>query len=70
MKHFLEKMKSPDWVWAEQYEHTEQKDEAMLLQDSVVSFVDSGTESMLLCVICTLLYGSWQSVFITNMLTL
>lgn len=70
MKHFLEKMGSPDWVWAEQYEHTEQKDENTLMQDSVVFFLDNGTESMLLCVLCTLLYGSWQPVFVTNTLTL
>jgi hypothetical protein len=70
MKHFFEKMGSADWVWAEQYERTEQKDETMLMQDSFLSFVDDGTESMLLCVVCTLLYSSWQSVFITNMLTL
>ena len=70
MKHFLEKMGSPDWVWAEKYEHTEQEDETMLMQDSVVFFVENETESMLLCVVCTLLYSSWQSVFITNKLTL
>jgi len=70
MKHFLEKMRSPDWVWAEQYEQTEKKDETMLMQDSVVSSVDTGTESMLLCVVCTLLYGSWQSVLVTKALTL
>jgi len=70
MNHFLEKMRSPDWVWAEQYEHTEEEDETMLMQDSFVSSVDTGTESMLQCVVCTLLYGSWQSVFITNTLTL
>lgn len=69
-KHFLEKMGSPDWVWAEQYERTKQKDETMLMQDSLAFFVDNGTGSMLLCVVCTLLYGSWQSVFVTNMLTL
>lgn len=70
MKHFLEKMRSPDWVWAEKYEHTEQKDETMLMQDSVVFVVDNGTESMLLCVLCTLLYSSCKYVFITNALTL
>ena len=70
MKHFLEKMGSPDWVWAEKYEHTEQEDETMLMQDSVVFFVENETESMLLCVVCTLLYSSWQSVFVTNKLTL
>lgn len=69
MKHFLEKMGSPDWVWAEQYEQTEEKDETMLMQDSVVFLADNGTESMLLCVLRTLLYGSWQSVFATNALT-
>jgi hypothetical protein len=46
MKHFLEKMRSPDWVWAEQYERAEEKDETMLMQDSVVFFMDNGTESM------------------------
>jgi len=69
MKHFLEKMRSPDWVWAEQYERTEQKDEAMLMEDSIVSSVDNGNDSMLLCVVCTLLCGNWQSVFVTNTLT-
>jgi hypothetical protein len=47
MKHFLEKMRNSDWVWAEQYERTEEKDESMLMQDSIVFFVDNGTESML-----------------------
>jgi len=69
MKHFFEKMGSPDWVWAEKYEPSEQKEETMLMQDSIVYFVDNETESMLLCVVCTLLYGSWQSVFVTNTLT-
>jgi hypothetical protein len=40
MKHFLEKMQNPDWVWAEQYEDTEEVDEAMLM-------MDNGTEGML-----------------------
>jgi hypothetical protein len=60
MKHFLEKMRSHDWVWAERYERTEEKDETMLMQDSVVYFVDNGTESMLLCfnVCCCMVAGS------------
>jgi hypothetical protein len=70
MRHFLEKMGRPDWVWAEQYERTEREDETMLMEDSDIFFVDNGTESMLLCVVWTLLYGSWQSVFVTNTLTL
>jgi hypothetical protein len=69
MKHFLEKMRSPDWVWAEQYEPTEQKDETLLMQDSIVFFVDNGTESMLLCsyACCFVVAGS---LFIVNTLTL
>jgi hypothetical protein len=46
MKHFLEMMGSPDWVWAEQYEYTDKKDETMLMQDSVTFLVDNDTESM------------------------
>ncbi|PNF16359.1 hypothetical protein B7P43_G10508 [Cryptotermes secundus] len=45
MKHFLEKMRGRDWVWAEQYEYSDKKDETMLMQDSVTFFVDNGTES-------------------------
>jgi hypothetical protein len=41
MKHFLEKMRSPDWMWAEQYEDTEEKDEEAMLM------MDNGTEGML-----------------------
>jgi hypothetical protein len=44
LMHFLEKMRSPDWVWAEQYERTAGKDETMMMQDSVL-FADNGTES-------------------------
>jgi hypothetical protein len=45
LMHFLEKMRSPDWVWAGQYQRSAEKDEAVLMQDSVL-FVDNGTESM------------------------
>jgi hypothetical protein len=45
LMHFLEKMRSPDWVWAGQYECSAEKDETMLVQDSVL-FVDNSTESM------------------------
>jgi sulfur transfer complex TusBCD TusB component (DsrH family) len=69
MKHFLEKMTSPDWVWAERYECTEQKDETMLMQDSILFFVDNGTESMLAVSYarCFMVAGS---LFVTNTLTL
>jgi hypothetical protein len=46
MMHFLEKMRSPDWVWSEQYEHIDEKDKSILMQDSTAFFVDNSTESM------------------------
>lgn len=44
MRHFLEKMRSPDWLWAEQYEDTEDEDEEVMLM------MDNGTEGVLLAV--------------------
>ncbi|KDR23040.1 Voltage-dependent calcium channel subunit alpha-2/delta-3 [Zootermopsis nevadensis] len=40
MRHFLEKMRSPDWLWAEQYEDTEDEDEEVMLM------MDNGTEAV------------------------
>ncbi|XP_069675652.1 voltage-dependent calcium channel subunit alpha-2/delta-3-like isoform X2 [Periplaneta americana] len=46
LSHFLDKMRRPDWVWAERYEREEDIDELALMQDSLVFFVENGTETV------------------------
>ncbi|PSN31193.1 hypothetical protein C0J52_22419 [Blattella germanica] len=47
--HFLHKMGSSDWVWEEQYEKKEESEEELgnfLEEDSMVFFVENGTEQI------------------------
>ena len=47
LEHFLDKMGKPDWVWAEQYERKDESEIDMDEEDSLMLFVENGTESKL-----------------------